>query len=57
MKRLAVFLLILGIGSLVLPMIGVQFRLMSLLAPAQPWAGILMCVVGAALLFAFREDK
>ena len=36
MARLGIFLLIMGIGSLILPLMGRQFVLMSLLDPAQP---------------------
>jgi len=46
MISLGVFLVILGVGSLVLPSLGFQFRLMELLDPYQPWAGIIVAAVG-----------
>ena len=51
MARFGVFLLIMGLGSLLLPLIGMQFRLMSLLDPAQPIAGIAITAVGGLLIF------
>ena len=51
MARLGIFLLIMGIGSLILPMMGRQFVLMSLLGPAQPVAGIAIAAVGGLLIF------
>jgi hypothetical protein len=52
MVGLGILLMLLGAGSLLLPMIGFQFRLMELLDAYQPWAGIIVAVVGAALAFA-----
>ena len=46
MISLGVFLVIFGVGSLVLPSLGFQFRLMELLDPYQPWAGIIVAAVG-----------
>ena len=46
MISLGVFLVILGVGSLVLPSLGFQFRLMELLDPYQPWVGIIVAAVG-----------
>ena len=51
MARLGVFMLIMGVGSLVLPMFGRQFKIMSLVQPAQPVAGIALAAAGG--LFAF----
>lgn len=51
MARLGIFLLIMGIGSLILPMMGRQFVLMSLLDPAQPVAGIAIAAMGGLLIF------
>ena len=45
-----IFLIILGAGSLVLPLIDVQFRLMELVDPWQPFAGIVVAVIGAGLV-------
>jgi hypothetical protein len=46
-----VFLIVLGAGSLLLPMLGYQFSLMELVDDFQPWAGIVVAVIGAVLLF------
>ena len=45
-----IFLIILGAGSLFLPMMNMQFRLMELVDPYQPYAGIIVAVIGAALV-------
>jgi hypothetical protein len=46
-----ILLLVLGVGSLLLPMLDMQFRLMELLDPYQPWAGIVVAVIGGVLVF------
>jgi hypothetical protein len=46
-----IFLIILGAGSLLLPMLDLQFRLMELVDPYQPYAGIVVAVIGAVLVF------
>jgi predicted lipid-binding transport protein (Tim44 family) len=46
MISLGVLLVILGVGSLVLPSLGFQFRLMELLDAYQPWAGIIVSAIG-----------
>jgi hypothetical protein len=43
-------LIIIGAGSLLLPMLGYQFTLMELVDDYQPYAGIVVAVVGAALV-------
>lgn len=50
MVGLGVVLVIFGIGSLLLPMLGYQFQLMSLLDDYQPIAGIAVAAIGAVLL-------
>jgi hypothetical protein len=50
MTGFGVLLIILGVGSLLLPAIGFQFRLMEIVDPYQPWAGTLVAVIGAALV-------
>lgn len=45
-----VLLIILGLGSLILPQFNIQFRLMSLLDDFQPVAGIVVAAIGALLL-------
>jgi hypothetical protein len=45
-----IFLIIIGAGSLVLPMLGYQFSLMELVDDYQPYAGIVVAIIGAALV-------
>lgn len=51
MVGLGALLIILGIGSLLLPMFDIQFQIMSLLDDYQPIAGIVIAAVGAVLVF------
>ena len=46
-----IFLIIMGAGSLLLPMLNIQFRLMEIVDDYQPYAGIVVAVIGAALVF------
>jgi hypothetical protein len=46
-----IFLIVLGAGSLLLPQLGYQFTLMELLDDFQPYAGIVVAVIGAVLVF------
>jgi hypothetical protein len=46
-----ILLLVLGVGSLLLPMLNMQFRLMEIVDPYQPWAGIVVAVIGGVLVF------
>lgn len=50
MANLGVLLIVLGIGSLILPMFDIQFTLMTFVDPYQPFAGVVVAAVGAALL-------
>ena len=43
-------LIILGVGSLLLPMFDIQFQIMSLLDDYQPIAGIAIAAVGVLLV-------
>jgi hypothetical protein len=45
-----IFLIIIGAGSLLLPMFGFQFTLMSFVEAYQPWAGIVVAIIGVALV-------
>jgi hypothetical protein len=45
-----IVLIIIGGGSLLLPMIGYQFALMEIVDDFQPWAGIVVAIIGAALI-------
>jgi hypothetical protein len=46
-----ILLIVLGAGSLLLPSLGFQFTLMELLDDFQPYAGIVVAVIGAILVF------
>lgn len=46
-----ILLIVLGAGSLLLPQMGYQFTLMELVDDFQPWAGIVVAVIGAVLVF------
>jgi len=52
MRSLGIWLLILGVGSFVLPMMNLQFRILSLFGEHAPIAGIVMAVIGGIMLFA-----
>jgi hypothetical protein len=45
-----ILLIVLGAGSLLLPMFEIQFTLMSLFDDYQPWAGIAVAIIGVALV-------
>jgi predicted lipid-binding transport protein (Tim44 family) len=56
MTSLGVLLVILGVGSLILPNLGFQFRLMELVDPYQPWVGVIVAAVGLiTVLFGSRR--
>ena len=50
MKRFGFLLLILGLGSFVLPFFGLQFKILSLFGDNQPMVAIGAIVVGVLLL-------
>jgi hypothetical protein len=50
MRSTGIWLLILGGGSFILPMFGLQFRLLDLLGDARPIVAGAMAVVGVVLL-------
>ena len=45
-----IFLIVIGAGSLLLPMLGYQFTLMELVDDYQPYAGIVVALIGAGLV-------
>lgn len=51
-----IFLIIMGIGTFVLPHFGLQFKLISLLGSFGPFAAILAIVGGAGLIFYDRSS-
>ena len=58
MRNTAIFLLVLGVGAFVLPMMGLQFKILSLFGEATPMVAAGMAVVGGVMLFlSFRGGK
>jgi hypothetical protein len=51
MASLGALLIVLGLGSLLLPVFNIQFRLMEILEDYQPYAGIAVAAIGAIILF------
>jgi hypothetical protein len=47
---LGILLVVLGFGSLIVPMLDIQFTLMSFLDDYQPWARVVVGVTGLGLL-------
>ena len=45
-----IFLVIMGLGSLLLPMFNIQFQIMSLFDEWQPFVGGFVAAVGVALI-------
>jgi hypothetical protein len=50
MAGLAGFLVVLGIGSLLLPLIDMQFTILAPIDPYQPWAGLAIAAIGIVIL-------
>lgn len=50
MTGIGILLIVLGLGSLLLPLFDLQFRLMELVDPYQPFAGIIVGAIGAVLV-------
>ena len=57
MFGIGVFLVILGAGSFILPLMGMQFKLVAFVEPYQPIPGIVAIVAGVALAFFGRGKK
>ena len=51
MASLGALLIVLGLGSLLLPVFNIQFRLMEIVEEYQPYAGIAVAAIGALILF------
>ena len=55
MRNTAIFLLVFGVGAFVLPMIGLQFKILSIFGDSLPMiAGGLAVVGGVLLALSFR---
>jgi len=52
MKRIGTFLLIAGLASFVLPLVGLQLRIFNVFGESQTIAGVGAVVLGAVLLVA-----
>jgi hypothetical protein len=50
MRRWGVWLLILGIGSFILPLVGMQFILLDIFGQARPFVAAAMIVAGGIML-------
>jgi hypothetical protein len=50
MKRFGIFLLVIGIGTFILPYMGLQFKIMSIFGDNQRTAAIVAAVVGLILI-------
>jgi hypothetical protein len=58
MRNTAIFLLVMGVGAFVLPMMGLQFKILSIFGDATPMVAGGMAVVGAIMLFlSFRGSQ
>jgi hypothetical protein len=50
MRGWGILLIVLGVGSFILPMMGMQFRLLSIFGEYTNIAGAVMAVIGVILL-------
>lgn len=58
MQRLGILLIILGIGTFILPLAGLQFRIISFLGESGPIAAGVLLVAGIIILVAnFRSNR
>ncbi len=58
MISLGVLLVILGVGSLLLPYFGLQFTLMDFVNDYQPWIGIIVAALGLiTILFGAQRRR
>jgi hypothetical protein len=51
MSSLGALLIVLGLGSLLLPAFNIQFKVMELIDDYQPYAGVAVAAIGAIILF------
>lgn len=50
MRRIAILLLVLGLGSLILPMFHIQFMLVRIFGENETLTGLVMAGIGVVLL-------
>lgn len=51
MASIGALLIVLGLGSLLLPAFNIQFTVMELIDDYQPYAGVAVAAIGAIILF------
>ena len=56
MRQAGVYCLIFGVGSFVLPMLGLQFKLLSLFGSATPLVGLGLVVLGGVMFVAGQKQ-
>jgi hypothetical protein len=56
MRGWGIWMVILGVGSFVLPFFGLQFMLLDLLGTARPIVAIVMIIAGGLLIY-FDSDE
>ena len=52
MKSYALIMIVLGAGSFILPLFGLQFRLLTIFGSATPYLGAGLAVLGVVILVA-----
>jgi hypothetical protein len=57
MRGFGILLLVLGLGSFVLPHLNLQFRIMSVFGKSTPTVAIVMAVAGAIMVFLSMRKK
>jgi hypothetical protein len=57
MKSLGIWLLILGVGAFILPLMGIQFRLVNLFGEAQYYVAGGMAAVGLVMVIAGKNSE
>ncbi len=57
MKGIGIWLLVLGVGSFILPLMGMQFRLVSVFGEYAPFAAVGMIGIGGLLTAAGAMSK
>jgi hypothetical protein len=56
-KALASFCLIVGAGSFILPLVGFQFRIITIFGPATPVIGAVLVIAGVLILLGARQSS
>jgi len=57
MREIAVLMVAFGVGGILLPLLGLQFRILSIFGEGQTGISILLLVVGIVLFIAGKEKK